>query len=98
MRRQETRSWERTDYEAKTGNRLYQQRLGEGTSAFTASPVASGGHLYFSSEDGDIYVVKAGPAYELAATNKLDAAILATPAISDGQLFVRTKDQVLAFR
>jgi outer membrane protein assembly factor BamB len=84
-------------YEARTGTRAYQQRLGAGATAFTASPVASGGHLYFATEDGEVYVIKAGPAYELLATNKLDAAMLATPAISDGRLFIRTRDELLAF-
>ena len=84
-------------YEARTGTRAYQQRLGQGATAFTASPVASGGHIYFATEDGEVYVIKAGPTFELVATNKLDAAMLATPAISDGRLFIRTKDEILAF-
>jgi len=84
-------------YEARTGARVYQQRLGSGATAFTASPVASGAQLYFATEDGEIYVVKAGPAFELVATNKLDAPMLATPAISDGRMFIRTKDEILAF-
>ena len=42
-------------------------------------------------------MIKAGPVYELLATNHLDAAMLATPAISDGRLFIRTKDEILAF-
>jgi outer membrane protein assembly factor BamB len=84
-------------YEARTGTRAYQQRLGQGATAFTASPVASGGHIYFATEDGEVYVIKAGPTFELIATNKLDAAMLATPAISEGRLFIRTKDEILAF-
>jgi len=84
-------------YEARTGARAYQERLGKGATAFTASPVASGGHIYFATEDGEVYVVKAGPTFELVATNKLDAAMLATPAISEGRLFIRTKDEILAF-
>jgi outer membrane protein assembly factor BamB len=84
-------------YDARTGTRAYQQRLGQGATAFTASPVASGGHIYFATEDGEVYVVKAGPTFELVATNKLDAAMLATPAISEGRLFIRTKDEILAF-
>jgi outer membrane protein assembly factor BamB len=84
-------------FEARTGTRMYQQRLGGGTSAFTASPVASGGHVYVTSEDGDVFVVKAGPTYELIATNQIDAPCLATPAISEGRLFFRTKDHILAF-
>jgi outer membrane protein assembly factor BamB len=84
-------------YDARTGTRAYQERLGKGATAFTASPVASGGHIYFATEDGEVYVVKAGPTFELVATNKLDAAMLATPAISEGRLFIRTKDEILAF-
>ena len=82
-------------YNAKTGERAYQQRLAAG--AFTASPVANNGRIYIPSEEGDIYVVKAGPAYELLATNRMEAPVLATPAISEGRLFVRTGDQIMAF-
>ena len=84
-------------YDASTGARHYQERLGGGTSAFTASPVANNGRIYLISEECDIYVVRAGATYELLATNRLDAVCLASPAISDGRLFVRTKDEVLAF-
>jgi len=84
-------------YEARTGKQAYQQRLGAGATAFTASPVASGGHVYFATEDGEVYVIKAGSAFELTATNRLDAPMLATPAISDGRLFIRTKDEIMAF-
>lgn len=82
-------------FHAKTGERAYQQRLAAG--AFTASPVANNGRIYIPSEDGDIYVVKAGPVYELLATNKMGAPVLATPAISEGRLFVRTQSHVMAF-
>jgi outer membrane protein assembly factor BamB len=84
-------------YEARTGTRVYQQRLGAGATAFTASPVAGGGHLYFATEDGEIYVVRAGPTFELVATNRIDAPMLATPAISEGRLLIRTSSEVLAF-
>ena len=53
-------------YDAKTGERKYQQRLAEGKTGFTASPVAADGKIYFTSEDGDIYVVKAGPTFRAA--------------------------------
>ena len=46
---------------------------------------------------GEVYVIKAGPTYDLVATNRLDAPMLATPAISDGRLFIRTKDEIFAF-
>lgn len=82
-------------YDAKTGNRIYQQRIGSGGS-FTASPVAAGGNLYFATEDGDIYVVKAGAQYELIAKNPMDEAMLATPAWADDMLIVRGERHLFA--
>ena len=83
-------------YEAKTGRRLYQQRLGEGVTGFTASAVAADGKVYYTSEEGDVYVVKAGPEFALLATNRLGEVTLATPAIVDGVIFFRTRDNVVA--
>lgn len=83
-------------YEARTGNRRYQERLGDGTTGFTASPVAADGKLYYSSEDGDIYVIKAGFSFELLAKNNLGEICMATPAISEGTLFFRTRGHVVA--
>ena len=54
------------------------------------------GKIYFSSEDGDILVVKAGPVYELLATNPMGEVLMATPAISDGMMFVRAEHDVFA--
>jgi outer membrane protein assembly factor BamB len=83
-------------FEAKTGNRVYQERLGDGTTGFTASPVAADGKLYYSSEDGDIYVIKAGPKFEVLAKNEMGEICMATPAISEGVLFFRTQGHVVA--
>jgi outer membrane protein assembly factor BamB len=83
-------------YNAKTGERLYQERLGGKGGAFTASPVAADGKLYFASEDGDVMVVKAGPKYEFLGTNPMGEVMMATPAVSDGTLFIRTKDNLYA--
>ena len=82
-----------TAYDAKTGTMTYQQRI---PSSFSASPVAADGKLYLSSEDGDVFVVRAGPKYELLATNVMGQPLMATPAISDGLLILRTKDFVYA--
>jgi outer membrane protein assembly factor BamB len=82
-------------YDAGTGERLYQVRMGEGVSSFSASPVAAG-RIYFASEDGTVYVVRAGRTYELLATNMLDAVTLATPAIIGNLLIVRTKSETIA--
>ncbi len=86
-----------TTYQAKTGERVYQERLGGKGGAFTASPVASDGKIYLSSEDGEIFVVKAGPKYELLATNPVGQVMMATPAISDGLVIVRGISHIFAF-
>src|SRR5687767_14181872 len=86
-----------TAYNAKTGERMYQERLGGTGGAFTASPVASDGKIYLSSEDGDVFVVKAGPKYELLAKNPVGEVMMATPAISDGLVIVRTVSHLFAF-
>jgi outer membrane protein assembly factor BamB len=83
-------------YKARTGERMYQARLGGGTSGFTASPVAGDGKIYFASEDGDVFVVKAGPAFELIATNAMNDVSMASAAISKGVIYFRTKTQVVA--
>ena len=79
-----------TCYEAKTGQRVYQQRVG-GRGGYTASPVAADGRLYLASEEGEVRVVKAGPKYELLALNRMGDVCMATPAVSDGLLLVRTQ-------
>jgi outer membrane protein assembly factor BamB len=84
-------------YNAKTGERVYQERLGGSGGAFTASPVASDGKIYLASEDGDVFVVKAGPKYELLAKNPVGEVMMATPAISDGMVIVRTISHLYAF-
>ena len=56
---------------------------------FTASPVAFDGKLLLMSEDGDTYVVKAGPKHEVIATNSVGEPVYASPAISDGMIFIR---------
>jgi outer membrane protein assembly factor BamB len=85
-----------TCYNAKTGERIYRERIGGRGGAFSASPVAADGRIYLSSEDGDIYVIKAGPVYDLLATNSMGEVCMATPAISRGMLVVRTQHHVYA--
>jgi outer membrane protein assembly factor BamB len=83
-------------YNATSGERVYQQRLADRGGAFTASPVGSDGKLYLSSEDGEIFVVKAGPKHELLSVNPMGEVMMATPAISDGMLIVRGINHVFA--
>ncbi len=83
-------------FDAKTGERVYQQRLGDGTTAFTASLVAADGKVYFTSEDGDVFVVSAGRTFTLLATNPLGEVSLPTPAISEGVIYFRTSKSLIA--
>jgi outer membrane protein assembly factor BamB len=80
-------------YVANTGELVYQQRL---PSSFSASPIAADGKLYLASEDGDVFVVKAGRQYELLSRNTMGQPLMATPALSDGMLIVRAKDAIYA--
>ncbi len=76
-------------YKLATGERQYQQRLGGGTSGFTSSPVAAGGHLYITSEEGHSYVLALGSEYKLISENDLGETVMATPAIAGGVLYMR---------
>jgi outer membrane protein assembly factor BamB len=82
-------------YDARTGKEIYdKQRMGPGASAFTASPWAYDGKIFCLSEDGDTFVVQAGPAYKLLGKNSLDEMCMATPAIVRGSLLLRTESKV----
>jgi outer membrane protein assembly factor BamB len=83
-------------HNAKTGERVYQERVGRQGGSFSASPVAADGKLYFSGEDGDVFVLIAGAKYELLATNPIGEVMMATPAISDGMLFIRGQKHLFA--
>jgi outer membrane protein assembly factor BamB len=85
-----------TAYDMKTGEKKFTERLAGGTSAFTASPVAGDGKVYFASEDGRVFVLEAGPAFELLATNDMAESTLSTPAFSEGVMFWRTAGHLLA--
>ena len=58
--------------------------------------MAADGKIYFSSEEGDTFVVEAGRTFKLLATNPTGEIIMATPAISEGVLFIRTAKQIVA--
>jgi outer membrane protein assembly factor BamB len=84
-------------YKVATGEQIYQKRLGSG-GAFSASPVAADGKIYCSSEDGDVYVIKAGPEYEELAKNSMGEILIATPAISDGLIIFRGLKNIYAIK
>jgi outer membrane protein assembly factor BamB len=75
--------------ELKTGKEIYgRQRLSPGT--YSGSPVLADGKIYITNEDGMTSVVQAGPKFEVLATNDVDDYSLSSPAMSEGQIFIRT--------
>ena len=66
-------------YQVSDGQRVYQQRLSPGTGGFSASPVAAGGRLYLASEDGQVFVVRAGRTFELLAINDMNEVCIGHP-------------------
>jgi outer membrane protein assembly factor BamB len=85
-----------TSWDAKTGAQIYQQRIGEQGGACSASPVAADGKIYLSMEDGEVNVVKAGREFQLLARNPIGEVLMATPALSEGVLYVRGMQSVFA--
>jgi outer membrane protein assembly factor BamB len=83
-------------FDTVSGQRLYQSRLADGRTGFSASAVASNDRLYFTSEEGDVYVIKAGKTFEQIVVNPLGEVAMATPAISEGTMFFRTKSHLVA--
>lgn len=78
-------------YEADTGKKVYdRQQLAKDARAFTASPWANNGKLYFLSEDGDTFVIKASPEFKVIARNPLKEMAMATPATLRGSIIIRT--------
>jgi outer membrane protein assembly factor BamB len=84
-----------TCHDAKTGKEIYpRQRIAEDAGGFTASPWAYNGKIFAMSEEGDTYVVQAGPGFKVLGKNSLNEMTLATPAIANGSLIVRTASKL----
>jgi outer membrane protein assembly factor BamB len=82
-------------HDAKTGTPVYPRvRVSAESSGFTASPWAYNGRIFLLSEDGETFVIQAGREYKLLGRNALNEMALATPAIADGSLFIRTQSKV----
>ena len=82
--------------EADTGKLLYDERLGT-LGYHYSSPVAADNRIYIASAEGVVTVIDAGPKLNVLAINKLDGAILATPALAGGNIYVRTDSHLYAF-
>jgi len=86
-------------FEAKTGKEIYTGvRIAAGANAFTASPWANNGRLFCLSEDGDTFIIQAGPEFKLLGCNKLQEMCMATPAAVRGSLVIRTLSRLYCVR
>lgn len=82
--------------DAPTGKLVYRERVGTG-GAYFASPVAGGNKLYVASRNGVVSVIAAGDTFTVLAKNDFEEPILATPALVDGKIYLRTESQLYAF-
>jgi outer membrane protein assembly factor BamB len=86
-----------TCLEATTGKVMWQGRLGAASrEGFSASPVAFDGKVFFTNDEGETFVLKAGPTFQLLHVNKLEETTLATPALVDGRWYIRTDRHLYA--
>jgi len=87
-----------TCLDAKTGALVYEGGRVPVPATFTASPVAFDGKILLTSEDGDTFVMRAGPAHEIIRTNSLDEPVYASPALANGMVFIRGERYLFAIR
>lgn len=87
-----------TSLDARTGRVRYEGGRVPLPATFFASPVAFDGKLFLTSEDGDTYVIEAGPVHRLVATNPLDERVYASLALSQGYVFIRAEKHLYAIR
>ncbi len=86
-----------TSIEAITGKVMFQGRLGVAQrEGFSASPVAVDGKVFFTNDDGETFVIRAGPTFELLHVNKIGESTLASPALVDGKWYIRTDRNLVA--
>jgi outer membrane protein assembly factor BamB len=76
-------------YEPATGKEIYRERLPLVGSGYSASPIAADGKIYLSNEDGEMLIVEAGATFKHIGTNSIGEMLMATPALSDGVMYVR---------
>ena len=78
-------------YDAKTGEIHYQERLAPKAGNFSASPILANGRIYTSNENGSTFVLAAKKEFKVLAENHLEDGCMASPAVTDDALFLRTK-------
>ena len=85
-------------YDARTGESIYGRQRVKVGSSFTASPWAYNGKIFAASEQGDTYVIQAGPEFKVLHVNSLDEMIMASPAIVGDRLIIRTHSKVYSIK
>ena len=86
-----------TSLQASTGKVMWQNRLGVARrEGFSASPVAFDGKVFFTSDEGETFVLKAGQTFDLLRVNRIGEGTLATPALVDGRWYIRTERNLFA--
>lgn len=83
-------------YNVQDGQLLFQERAGSGE--YYASPIAADGKVYIFNTEGESTVVRAAPKFEVLARNSMNEVTMATPAIVDGTMYVRTAGHLVALR
>ena len=86
-----------TTLDPATGKLHKQARLRGEADKYYSSPVAADGKVYITSHTGKVSVLKAGPEQELLAVNDVEDEVLATPALVDGRVLIRTKEAVVCY-
>ena len=84
-------------YDAKTGERVYRERL-SGARGFTSSPWAYEGKIFCLADDGRTFVVQAGPDFKVLGENTLDEMTWSSPAVAGGAVFLRTIDHLYCIK
>lgn len=82
-------------FDARTGESHFEERIKSGI-GFSASPVSDGRNLFFPSERGDVFVVPVDRDFSVVATNRMNETIMASPAMGQGRLFLRTRNAIVA--
>jgi len=85
-----------TALDAKTGEVKYEGGRVPVPASFMGSPIAANGRVLLTSEDGDTFVIKAGPKHEVLGTNSVGEPVYTTPAISNGRIYIRGEKHLFA--
>ncbi|MCC7341097.1 MAG: PQQ-binding-like beta-propeller repeat protein [Bryobacterales bacterium] len=87
-----------TSYDAATGKVHKTARLTGAISGYSSSPVSAEGRVYFGSEDGKVSVLRSAADWEILQVNDIGEPIYATPALSEGAIYLRTDNALSRFQ